>query len=185
MDESSSGLRDAPSRLYRSRFLQVNTRVKALDEICKIYRLLHRSTSKFQQRSRPNFFILVIKSYQTESFRESFTQFCNIPYTGAQFFSSSFQEPASKQNHVRAFRVVLSEESSLRHGLFLFPGHRWTCPGHPGISPDTPRVWLSKNRNNIFCSFAIDYLVGPTAAIALTLFARHYTGGQGGSYSQG
>ena len=33
----------ARSRLYRSRFLQVNFRWKALDEIYKIYMLLHRS----------------------------------------------------------------------------------------------------------------------------------------------
>ena len=33
----------ARSRLHRRRFLQVNTRLKALDEIYKIYTLLHRS----------------------------------------------------------------------------------------------------------------------------------------------
>ena len=33
----------ARSRLYRSRLLQVNTRLRALDELYKIYVLLHRS----------------------------------------------------------------------------------------------------------------------------------------------
>ena len=36
-------LRGARSRLYRSQILQVNIRWKALDEIYKIYMLLHRS----------------------------------------------------------------------------------------------------------------------------------------------
>ena len=36
-------LRGARSRLYRRRFLQVNTRWKALAEIYKIYMFLHRS----------------------------------------------------------------------------------------------------------------------------------------------
>ena len=41
--EFSSKLWEARSRLYRRRFLQVNTRWKALDEIYKMYILLHRS----------------------------------------------------------------------------------------------------------------------------------------------
>ena len=36
-------LEEARSRLYRRQILQVNIRWKALDEICKIYMLLHRS----------------------------------------------------------------------------------------------------------------------------------------------
>ena len=36
-------LREARSRLYRRQILQVNIRWKALDEIYKIYMLLHRS----------------------------------------------------------------------------------------------------------------------------------------------
>ena len=53
----------ARSRLYRSRFLQVNIRWKALDEIYKIYMLLHSSDlnisekyfSKFSSRIFENF----------------------------------------------------------------------------------------------------------------------------------
>ena len=41
--EFSPKLRGARSRLYRRRFLQVNNRWKALDEINKIYILFHRS----------------------------------------------------------------------------------------------------------------------------------------------
>ena len=40
------------SRLYRRRFLQVNTRWKALDEIYKIYILLHRSDLKVSAKNR-------------------------------------------------------------------------------------------------------------------------------------
>ena len=38
-----SKLKSARSLLYRRQFLQVNIRWKALDEIYKIYMLLHRS----------------------------------------------------------------------------------------------------------------------------------------------
>ena len=41
-----SKLREARSRLYRRQILQVNIRWKALDEIYKMYILLHRSDSK-------------------------------------------------------------------------------------------------------------------------------------------
>ena len=46
---------EARSRLYRSRILQVNTRLKALDEIYKIYTLLHRSAFKISAKFRQTF----------------------------------------------------------------------------------------------------------------------------------
>ena len=49
-------LRGARSRLYRRRFLQVNTRWKALDEIYKIYILLHRTDLKNSAKNRQHFF---------------------------------------------------------------------------------------------------------------------------------
>ena len=49
-------LRGARSRLYRRRFLQVNTRWKVLDEIYKIYILLHRSDLKISAKNRQHFF---------------------------------------------------------------------------------------------------------------------------------
>ena len=49
-------IKSARSRLYRSRFLQVNTRWKALDEIYKIYILLHRSDPKNSANNRQHFF---------------------------------------------------------------------------------------------------------------------------------
>ena len=61
-------LRVARSRLYRRRFLQVNTRWKALDEIYKIYILLHRSDLKISAKNRQHFFrewIIINKSPQT------------------------------------------------------------------------------------------------------------------------
>ena len=43
MNEITFTFWEARSRLNRSRILQVDTRVKAFDEIYKIYRLLHRT----------------------------------------------------------------------------------------------------------------------------------------------
>ena len=42
-------------RLYRRRFLQVSTYLKALDEICKIYTLLHRSDLNISENFRQTF----------------------------------------------------------------------------------------------------------------------------------
>ena len=48
----------ARSRLYRSRFLQENIRWKALDEIYKIYMLLHHSDLNMSANFRREFFRL-------------------------------------------------------------------------------------------------------------------------------
>ena len=51
-----SKLREARSRLYRRQIVQLNIRWKALDEIYKIYILLHRSDLKSSaKKSRHNF----------------------------------------------------------------------------------------------------------------------------------
>ena len=50
-----SKLREARSRLYRRQMLQVNTRLKALDEIYKIYTLLDRSVFKISAKFRQTF----------------------------------------------------------------------------------------------------------------------------------
>ena len=47
---------EARSRLYRRRFLQLSTRWKALDEIYKIYILLHRSDLKISAKNRHHVF---------------------------------------------------------------------------------------------------------------------------------
>ena len=47
-----SKLYRARSRLYRRQFLQVNIRWKALDEIYKIYMLLHRSDLNISENFR-------------------------------------------------------------------------------------------------------------------------------------
>ena len=47
---------EARSRLYRRRFFQVNIRWQALDEIYKIYILLHRSDLKNSAKNRQHFF---------------------------------------------------------------------------------------------------------------------------------
>ena len=56
MNEITFTFWEARSRLNRSRILQVDTRVKAFDEIYKIYRLLHRSDLKILvKKSSENF----------------------------------------------------------------------------------------------------------------------------------
>ena len=45
-----SELREARSRLYRRQILQINIRWKALDEIYKMYILLHRSDLKISAK---------------------------------------------------------------------------------------------------------------------------------------
>ena len=62
--EFSSKLWGARSRLYRRRFWQVNTRWKALDEIYKIYMLLHRWYLKISAKTRHHFFREWIMNFQ-------------------------------------------------------------------------------------------------------------------------
>ena len=60
-----SKLWEARSRLYRNESLQVNSRWKALDEIYKIYKLLHRSAFKNSAKFRQtfsHFFSFILKS---------------------------------------------------------------------------------------------------------------------------
>ena len=51
-----SKLYRARSRLYRRQILQENIRWKALDEIYKIYMLLHRSDLNISENFRQTFF---------------------------------------------------------------------------------------------------------------------------------
>ena len=65
-----SKLYRARSLLYRRQFLQVNIRWKALDEIYKIYMLLHRSDLNI-----------------SEFFRQTFLQFlANLNFAKTRFF---------------------------------------------------------------------------------------------------
>ena len=54
----------ARSLLYRRQILQENIRWKALDEIYKIYMLLHRSDLKHFRKFSSNFFAFWAKSLQ-------------------------------------------------------------------------------------------------------------------------
>ena len=64
------------SRLYRSQILQENIRLKALDEIYKIYMLLHRSDLNISEKFRKTFshflnkFLRIFLNYFGEKFRE-------------------------------------------------------------------------------------------------------------------
>ena len=67
-------LRRARSRLYRRRFLHVNIRWKALDEIYKIYMLLHRSdTPQYFRKFSSNCFAFFSKILQKIVFFEFFS----------------------------------------------------------------------------------------------------------------
>ena len=59
-----SKLYRARSLLYRRQILQVNIRWKALDEIYKIYMLLHRSDLNISENFRQNFFAFFGKNLQ-------------------------------------------------------------------------------------------------------------------------
>ena len=62
-----SKFREARSRLYRRRFLQPNTRWKALDEIYKMYILFHRSDLKI---SRNLIFTKTFAPLRSQNFRK-------------------------------------------------------------------------------------------------------------------
>ena len=60
---------EACSRLYRRQILQVNTRLKALDEIYKIYKLLHRSEFKNSATFRQTFsYIFAFLQFHLQNF---------------------------------------------------------------------------------------------------------------------
>ena len=59
-----SKLYRARSLLYRRQILQVNIRWKALDEIYKIYMLLHRSDLNISENFRQFFFAFFVKNLQ-------------------------------------------------------------------------------------------------------------------------
>ena len=67
----------ARSLLYRRQFLQVNIRWKALDEIYKIYMLLHRSDLNISEIVRQFFSHFLAKFAKIRYFSILFTDFCS------------------------------------------------------------------------------------------------------------
>ena len=84
--------------LYRSRILQVNTRLKALDEIYKIYTLLHRSAFK-------NWII-------QSNFVELFSQFHNL-FEIHWLFSEKFTNVDEISHIVYYFRIFYRKDQIL------------------------------------------------------------------------
>ena len=76
-----SKLREARSRLYRRQILQVNIRWKALDEIYKMYILLHRSDLKKIQQKIVIILVQFNKLKFTIHFIRNFMNFCNFDIT--------------------------------------------------------------------------------------------------------
>ena len=73
-----SNLYRARSLLYRRQFLQVNIRWKALDEIYKIYMLLHRSDLNISENFRQIFSHFLAKFANFRYFLMLFTDFAQI-----------------------------------------------------------------------------------------------------------
>ena len=67
----------ARSRLYRRRFLQENIRWKALDEIYKIYMLLHRSDLNISEKLAFFGKIQILQNSLFLNYFESFRWFCS------------------------------------------------------------------------------------------------------------
>ena len=67
----------ARSLLYRRQILQVNIRWKALDEIYKIYMLLHRSDLNISEKFRQFFRIFWQNFAKIRYFLILFTDFCS------------------------------------------------------------------------------------------------------------
>ena len=105
-----SKLYRARSLLYRCQILQVNIRWKALDEIYKIYMLLHRSDLNISEIVRQIYFRI---------FRQNFAKF---RYLGILFtdFCSGLTRQARARARVPAWRVVCFCTASLTvHQCFL------------------------------------------------------------------
>ena len=66
----------ARSLLYRRQILQENIRWKALDEIYKIYMLLHRSDLNISENFRQTFSNFLAKFCKIRYFRILFIDFC-------------------------------------------------------------------------------------------------------------
>ena len=72
-----SKLYRARSLLYRRQILQENIRWKALDEIYKIYMLLHRSDLNISENFRQTFFAFLGKNCKNSLFLTCFIIFCS------------------------------------------------------------------------------------------------------------
>ena len=72
-----SKLYRARSLLYRRQILQENIRWKALDEIYKIYMLLHRSDLNISEKFRQTFSHFSAKFCKIRYFRIIFGDFCS------------------------------------------------------------------------------------------------------------
>ena len=73
-----SKLYRARSLLYRRQILQVNIRWKALDEIYKIYMLLHRSDLNISEKIRQTFSHFLANFAKIRRFRILFNDFAQI-----------------------------------------------------------------------------------------------------------
>ena len=110
--EFSSKLWEARSRPYRRRFLQVNTRWKALDEIYKIYILLHRSDFKISAKHRHHFFAIeyyLLSSWISDLFSFSSSNFAFFLRIFDEFLSG-FRDKFQKRVTSVAFQSILRKQ---------------------------------------------------------------------------
>ena len=91
----------ARSLLYRSRFLKVNTRVKARDEIYKIYRLSYRTDLKISAKKSSEYFQNEYAFFKISRFPVLFPRkFCNFYVPILMTFCRNFATLLRKCNFV-------------------------------------------------------------------------------------
>ena len=105
-----SKLYRARSLLYRRQTLQENIRWKALDEIYKIYMLLHRSDLKYLRKIVSNFFTFSAKNskevLQIAIFQHFSSNFGQILMKFDLNFAGYFQFPCF-HFHITLFKQIL------------------------------------------------------------------------------
>ena len=93
---------EARSRLYRNESLQVNSRWKALDEIYKIYKLLHRSAFK-----------------NSAKFRQACSHFCSFIFKSSLIFRNFCSTFTNFDEHLPEFQQIWRTRSTSRFSNFL------------------------------------------------------------------
>ena len=97
-----SKLYRARSLLYRRQFLQENIRWKALDEIYKIYMLLHRSDLNIAEKNRQTFSHFSAKFWKINSFSKKSWNFGR----GLMKFSQKEKKKKKSRNFANIFENV-------------------------------------------------------------------------------
>ena len=119
--------KEARSRLYRSRCLQVNTRFKPLDEIYKIYTLLDRSEFKNSTKRRRTF------SHSCSfSFKLSLI-FCNCFPNCTQFWWKISWRSAIFTQDIKIIKILLKSPEISKIVFLIFRISKWFSTSHTKV----------------------------------------------------